>query len=143
MAIKTNRGVFDGGVPDSYDKLCAVHLPRPIRDDVDYTDTMEIIDALAGLPLNADQEDYLEALSTFVEAYDKKHTPAPPKFNGREMLQTICEETDTTQATIAQVLEVSESLVSLIFSGERQITVENAKKLAKYFGVGPELFLDL
>jgi HTH-type transcriptional regulator / antitoxin HigA len=143
MAIKTDRGVFDGGIPDSYSGLCAIHLPRPIHDDVDYANTMEIIDALAGLPLNADQEDYLEALSTFVETFDKQRTPAPPKFSGREMLQTVCEETNTTQATIAQILGVSESLVSLMFAGERQITVDNAKKLAKHFGVGTELFLDL
>jgi hypothetical protein len=34
-----------------------------------------MIDRLAGFDLNADQEDYLEAIATFVEAYEKDRFP--------------------------------------------------------------------
>jgi hypothetical protein len=36
---------------------------------------LEMIDRLAGFPLNADQEDYLHAISTFVEAYEAERFP--------------------------------------------------------------------
>ena len=43
---------------------------RPIHGDVDLANAEEMIERLAGFGLNADQEDCLEALSTFAEAYE-------------------------------------------------------------------------
>ena len=56
-------------LPKAYGDLVAVLPPRPIHDEVDLANASEMIDRLAGFDLNADHEDYLEALSTFVEAY--------------------------------------------------------------------------
>ena len=142
MTAKT-RNIFEEGIPDTYEKLCLAHLPRPIHDDVGWENTMEIVDALTGLPLNADQEDYLHILSEQIEEYEKDSVEPAPKFSALEMLRTACEETDTNQTALAKVLGVSEGLVSLIFKGQRPITLEHAKKLGHHFNVGPELFLDL
>lgn len=62
-------------LPKTYGALVAMRPPRPIRDDVDLANATEMIDRLAGFKLGADQEDYLEALSTFVEAYEAERFP--------------------------------------------------------------------
>jgi HTH-type transcriptional regulator / antitoxin HigA len=142
MTTRTNC-IFEGGIPDTYEKLCLAHFPRPLHDSVDYDNTVEIIDALAGLPLNKDQEDYLHILSVQVEEYENVNVPPPAKFSAVEMLHTVCDETGTNGVGLARVLGVSEGLVSLILKGRRPITIEHAKKLAAHFGVRPELFLDL
>jgi antitoxin component HigA of HigAB toxin-antitoxin module len=142
MTAKT-RNIFDGGIPDTYDKLCRAYLPRPIHDNVGWENTMEIIDVLTGLPLNEDQEDYLHILSEQVEEYENENVKPAPKFNALEMLRTVCQETHTSQTELAKVLGVSEGLVSLMFRGQRPITLEHAKTLGHHFGVGAELFLDL
>jgi HTH-type transcriptional regulator/antitoxin HigA len=143
MTAKTHKNIFEGGIPDTYEKLCLAHFPRPIHDDVNWENTVQIIDALAGLPLNADQEDYLHILSEQVEEYERENVEPAPKFNALEMLRTACEETDTSQTALAKLLGVSEGLVSLILAGKRPITLEHAKKLGHHFNVKAELFLDL
>lgn len=64
------------GVPKTYDQLLAMHPLRPIHNDVELEHaTDEMIDLLAGHDLNADQADYLDVLSTLVEAYETTHDP--------------------------------------------------------------------
>jgi HTH-type transcriptional regulator/antitoxin HigA len=58
-------------LPRTYAGLVAMLPPRPIHDKVDYDNAVEMIDRLAGFDLTADQEDYLDALATFVEAYER------------------------------------------------------------------------
>jgi antitoxin component HigA of HigAB toxin-antitoxin module len=62
-------------LPKTYGELVAALPPRPIHDALDLANASEMIDRLAGFDLNADQEDYLEALSVFVEAYEADHFP--------------------------------------------------------------------
>ena len=61
--------------PTTYSALVAMLPPRPIHDDIDLANATEVIDRLAGFALNADQEDYLEAIATFVEAYESGDSP--------------------------------------------------------------------
>jgi hypothetical protein len=62
MIKSKTRRVFENGIPDTFLKLCMEHLPRPIHDKVEHENALEVIRALAGLDLNADQADYFEAL---------------------------------------------------------------------------------
>lgn len=62
-------------LPSAYAALVRILPPRPIHDDAELANAVEMINHLAGHDLNADQEDYLEALSTFVEAYEDKYYP--------------------------------------------------------------------
>jgi antitoxin component HigA of HigAB toxin-antitoxin module len=60
-------------IPKTYDQLLAMHPLRPIHNDEEFEHATEIIDLLAGHDLNADQEDYLDVLSTLVEAYENAY----------------------------------------------------------------------
>jgi HTH-type transcriptional regulator / antitoxin HigA len=143
MPTRRSHNLFEGGIPRTYDKLCLAHAPRPIHDQIDYDNTIEIIDALAGLPLNRDQEDYLYILARQIEEYEKATVPPAPKLSALEMLRTVCEETGISQAAFARILDVSESLISLIFRGDRKITIDLARKLGSHFGIDPTLFIDV
>ena len=54
------------------------HALRPIHDRVAHDNTIEIIDALSGLDLNDDQEDYLEVLGTLVNEYEHSNLEILP-----------------------------------------------------------------
>ena len=49
-------------LPRDYTGLCRVHLPRPIRDKVDFENVTEMADVMAGHKLTKDQEDYFDLL---------------------------------------------------------------------------------
>lgn len=60
-------------IPKTYAELAALSIPRPLHDEGDYRNALDILDAMAGFPMNADQEDYFEAIATFVEKYEAAH----------------------------------------------------------------------
>ena len=48
-------------------------MPRPLHDDVDYRNALGVLGAMAGFEMNGDQEDYFEAIATFVEKYETEN----------------------------------------------------------------------
>ena len=82
--------------------------------------------------------DLAEALSVFIEAYDKAQfsTPAP---SAREMLRFLMEENDLNQSDLPEL--GSQGVVSEILSGKRSLNVGQISRLAKRFDVSPAVFL--
>ena len=70
--MKTKAKLSLAQLPGDYAGLCRVHLPRVIRDRVDYDNTMEIVEATAlhAGQFMADQADCFELLSHLVSDYD-------------------------------------------------------------------------
>jgi hypothetical protein len=60
-------------LPKDYTALCQRYVPRPLREATDYAVARQAIEPLLGFEerLTADQADYLEAVSSFIEAYDR------------------------------------------------------------------------
>jgi HTH-type transcriptional regulator/antitoxin HigA len=115
--------------------------PRPIHDDVDLANATEMIDRLAGFDLNADQEDYLEALSTFVEAYEADRFPINDSaIAPLEVLKTLLAQHDMSASDLGRLLG-NRTLGPAILSGRRAISKTHIKKLAEHFKVEPGLFL--
>ena len=67
------RTLTHNDIPESYSELVAVCMPRPLHDEVDYRNALAVLDAMAGFEMTADQEDYFEAIATFVEKYEAEH----------------------------------------------------------------------
>jgi HTH-type transcriptional regulator/antitoxin HigA len=133
---------FAGGIPDSYEALCRIQLPRPIHDKVAYENALVIVDALAGHKLSKEQEDYLEALSLFVREYERRFVEEP-LVDPLELLNHLLEENGLTRKDLAQILGVDISIVTRILKGTRSITLEHARRLGERFKVRPSLFLAL
>lgn len=128
-------------LPKNYAQLVALHMPRPIHDRVAYDNTVEVVDALAGHELNADQEDYLELLSQLVEAYEAAHLTPTPKIKGIEALKFLMAENKLTGDDLAKLLGMDRSTAYKILKGNRNLTTDHIRILCKRFAVSAELFI--
>ena len=138
--MKTTRLSFSR-LPTTFDGLVRFHLPRPIHDRTGYDNTVEIVDALAGHALNADQEDYLVLLSTLIERYDADHVERLPASSGLDLLKYLLEEHNLSGDELAKILNVDRSIAYRILKAERRLTAAHVKTLGARFGVPADLFL--
>ena len=131
-------------LPPTLDGLIRVMPPMAIRDDVDHAHTVEIIDRLMQIDiLSPDQEQYLETLVELVETYEaRQHAMDLSGLTGRRMLEHVLENSGMSASDLARLLKVHVSMGSKILKGERQLTWEHARILAKQFQVSPVLFMD-
>jgi len=113
-------------------------LPRPIHDRKTAAEATAVADALAGFPLNQEQEDYLEAVALFLEEYEGTQAP---RVSGRQLLRHLCEENGISGTALSGILGASRLLGSMLLRGDRNITAEHARTLGKYFKLDPGAFL--
>lgn len=129
-------------LPTDYRSLCMdVLLPRPIRTRVEYRGALKLAELLAGHDLTEDQDDYLEALTTFIEEWESDHEPQPPKVPPIEVLSMLLHENGLNGSGLANILGTSRSLVSRILSGERSLTTAHIKALSDRFNIDPTVFM--
>jgi HTH-type transcriptional regulator/antitoxin HigA len=140
--MKTKTRLKFKGMPKDFKSLVMMFMPRAIHDAVDYDNTIEVVDELAGHDLTDDQEMYLDTLTTLVEAYEAEHHAVklgnmPPA----EALKYLMEVSGTTPADLAKLLG-DKTLGSKFLRGQRKIGVTHARILAKRFCVDIGLFLE-
>ena len=116
--------------------------PRKIEDKSHYANVMEVIDAMAGLSFSRDQEDYLDLLSDLAASYEDKSVDMP-KVPVIEVLKELMEESGLSQTRLAEVLGIDNTLITKILKGEREISVDLARTLARQFNIDASLFLVL
>ncbi len=128
--------------PEDYLSLCQRYLPRPLHDAADYAASREAIEPLAGFEdrLTPDQSDYLEAVSSFIEAYDKPRVKWP-KATPLDTLNFLMKQRDLTAADLSRLLGADRSLGAKILRGERRLTMDHIRTLAQCWKVEPGLFL--
>ena len=117
------------------------HTLRPIHDAVGYENACAMIDTLAGLDLNDEQEEYLEALSILMEAYEREAEDTPQETTGLEALKFLCEENNMSGQDLASLLGVSRTLGVKLLSGDRNLTTSHIRKLAGRFKVSHSLLI--
>src|SRR2546429_9810910 len=100
--MKTTRSKLEfAKLPKNYEGLCRLHLPRPLRDKVDFENLREITDAMAGHDLTSDQEDYFDLLCRLVEDYERECLSlAKPKVSGVQALRHLLAEHNMTAANL-------------------------------------------
>lgn len=121
------RKVSLATLPRNYAELVTLHMPRPIHDRIAYDNTVEIVDALAGRELNADQEDYLELLSQLVETYEVAHLTPGPKIKGIEVLKFLMAENELSGNDLAKLLRLDRSTAYKILKGNRNLTPDHIR----------------
>jgi len=80
----------------------------------------------------------LNLIAGNIQLYEKQHYP-PQKVTPIEILQFLMHEHGLEQNDLPEI--GSQSLVSKILSGERQLTLEHIRRLSKRFGVSPAIFV--
>ncbi len=139
--MKTTRTKIEfARLPKDYAGLCRILPPRRIHDQVDFQNLTEITDAMAGHKLTPDQEDYFDLLCRLIEEYEKDRVE-PPKVTAREALQHLLDARGMKAADLARMLGVHRTLGAMILRGERRLTLNHVRTLARRFGVSADVFL--
>jgi HTH-type transcriptional regulator/antitoxin HigA len=128
-------------VPDTYAELVGLFMPRPLHDEVDYRNALAVLDAMAGFPMNADQEDYFEAIATFVEKYEAEHHAIEQKkMTPVELIRSLMEEHAMSESDLGRLLG-DRSLGHRILAGERELSKAHIRTLAERFALDPAALL--
>jgi antitoxin component HigA of HigAB toxin-antitoxin module len=138
------RSTYHAPPADRYAELVAALPPRPLHDNHDYGRAVEMIGRLVGYDLNRDQEDYLEALTVFVERYETRRGDSQVDvrhINGLDVLQSLMNDHAMSGADLSRLLGASRSLGPMILRSERSLTAEHARILGQHFHVDPGVFI--
>jgi len=143
MKAKVKNIVFKK-MPRTYPELVAMLPPRPIHDDVDESNVEEVVMAMAGHKLNKDQEDYLVLMSDLLLKYqDEQHPDDADHRTPLQRLKYLLDQSETTPAKLADILDCSQPMVSYLLTGRRELSKTNVIALAKHFRLEPGYFMGL
>ncbi|MBD1834331.1 helix-turn-helix domain-containing protein [Cyanobacteria bacterium FACHB-472] len=113
--------------------------PRPIATEEDFIATQQVIDSLIDRGnLTPDEQDYLNVLGSLVHDYEELHHPLPT-LQGVELIKALMVELNLRQKDLVPIFK-TESIVSAVLNGKRQLTVEHIQKLADFFHISPAVF---
>ena len=136
------RFASNADIPKTYRELCQLYLPRPIHNESENAEAAAMMSALAVfVRLNAEQQDYLDVLTEFVDDFDKDRKIHWPEISGLDLLKCLLEEHSMSAADLARALGVHRTLGAMILRGERKLTLKHVRTLARHFGVSADLFL--
>ena len=129
-------------LPKDYLGLCKCYVPRPLHDAADYAAACQAIEPLVGFEarLNADQTDYLEAVSSFIEAYDRSRVEWP-EGKPLDTLKFLLEQRQMSATDLSRILGSDRSWGPKLLRGERRWTVDHIRTLAGHFNVEPGVLL--
>ncbi|MBD2654387.1 transcriptional regulator [Synechocystis sp. FACHB-383] len=124
----------------TYLNLIQSFPPRPIRSAQDFEATQAVVNNLLDTEaLTADEEDYLEVLGTLIYEYEQQQGDIIPDIHGVELLQVLIEENELKQKDLVPIFK-TESIVSAVLNGKRQLTTRHIQELAAFFHVSPAVF---
>lgn len=126
-------------VKDKYLELIQQFPPRPIHSEEDLKATQKKIDALIDQPeLTEEEKDYLNVLGMLVQEYEQGLEPIPDIY-GVELLKALIEDRDLKQKGLVPIFK-TESIISDILKGKRQLTTRQIQELAEFFNLSPAVF---
>ena len=128
------------GVHDRYFDLVLRFPLRPLRSDKDLDKAVQMVDSLLERSdLATDEEDYLDVLGDLIERYESEAHPMSP-VSDAEMLRHLIEAKGVSQSELSDATSIADSTISEVLQGKRSLNRGHIGKLAKYFGVSPEVF---
>jgi len=135
------RMLTHGDIPNSYAELAGLFMPRPLHDDVDYRNALAVLDAMAGFKMNADQQDYFEAIATFIEKYEAEHHAIDEaRMTPIELIRSLMDEHGMSESDLGRLLG-DRSLGHRLLSGERELSKAHIRILAEHFSLNPAALL--
>lgn len=116
-----------------------VGAPTMITSERQHHEYLDVLDKLASRERpTSEEEKYAEVLVTLIEAYEEEHH-AIPDASPVEVLRALIEANGLRQKDLASSLG-TESIVSEILRGKRELNKGQIEKLSKRFHVSPAVF---
>ena len=127
--------------PKQYAKLLARTLPAVIENEQEYERLFHAFDSLwkRQHELPPEEDELLSLLALLIEDYEERHHGLDVS-TPHSRLRHLMEARDLAQKDIWHLLG-SRGVASEVIHGKRAISKSQAKKLAEFFHVTPDLFL--
>lgn len=136
MAVKSRKYAL----PDTYLKLVQQFPLVRIRDDDHLDAAQQIIDRLLKRELDTGEQEYLDALTDFVELYENENVDIPDASEA-DVLRELMSANGLNQPKLAKAIGISQSTISAVLTGDRSLTKEHIVKLSRFFQVPAAVFL--
>ena len=127
--------------PNKYGKLLTETLPTIIKTEAENDRAILIVENLLakGDKLSFEENALLELLGKLIADFEEKFYQ-PRDASPQEVLIELMNALGLKQKDLAEVFG-SKSRVSEVLSGKREITKTQAKAIANFFNLSPELFI--
>lgn len=120
-------------------KMIRKGAPRLIHSDKELAEYTEaLFELTAKEERTADEEEAIELMTVLIERYESERYPVP-EAEPVEVLRFLLEQNGLSQRDVAPELG-SESTVSLVLSGKRQLNRDHIARLSRRFNVSPAVF---
>jgi HTH-type transcriptional regulator / antitoxin HigA len=111
----------------------------PIHSEAQLAQVQAKIDTLIDKgELTSDEKDYLDVLGTLVYEYEQNLEPLLDIY-GVELLKVFIEERELKQKELVPIFR-TESIISDVLHGRRQLTTRHIQELAQFFHISPAAF---
>lgn len=142
MINKTGKTTSGSRSPSAYIELLQTFPPRPIASEEELLATQNVIDSLIDrTELTPDEQDYLNVLGTLVYEYEQLHQEPIPDIHSVELIKALLDEFGLRQKDLVPIFK-TESIVSAVLNGQRQLTANHIRKLAEFFHISPAAFFE-
>ena len=120
-------------------------IPKIIETETEYKECLAVAENLISHKENRtpEQTTLLRLLVRLIEDYEEKYYSLQDWSNllPHEILQHLLDSSGTQPADLANIVNVSETLIPLLIKGQAEISKEQAKRLVLHFKVSPGLFI--
>jgi HTH-type transcriptional regulator/antitoxin HigA len=130
-AVKFNKA--------KYRKLVADAAPAVVETEAENERLLAIIEPMMSCELTPEEEKLFDLLVKLVEDFEERHYPMG-ESSPTEMLKFLMEQRGLRQRDIVHLFG-SSGVASEVINGKRAISKNQAKALAEFFHVSPELFI--
>jgi HTH-type transcriptional regulator/antitoxin HigA len=127
-------------MPNSYFELVKRFPLTHIRNRQHLGRALELVDELLQQHLDHGAQEYLDALSDLVASFEDEHAPIPDASES-DVLRALWQASRLTQTELANAVGISQSTLSAVLSGDREMTKRHMLALATFFNVPPAVFL--
>jgi HTH-type transcriptional regulator/antitoxin HigA len=122
-----------------YRKLVAEALPAVVETEAENERLLAIVEPMMRRELTPEEEKLFDLLVKLIEDFEDRHYPMG-ESSPTEMLKFLMEQKGLRQRDIVHLFG-SSGVASEVINGKRAISKNQAKSLAGFFHVSPELFI--
>jgi len=127
-------------MPDSYFELVKRFPLMHIRSLRHLGQAIALVDELLQKRVDRGAQEYLDALSDLIATYEDEHALIPDASES-DVLRELMRSSGHKQMALSKAVGISQSTLSAILTGEREMTKSHMIALAKFFNVPPSVFL--
>lgn len=132
--------IMDKATKEQYLALVRAFPLVSIHSDTHLGEAMTVIDQLLDIPERSTaEEEYLQALTDLVAAYEDAHVVIP-SVTGVDALRYLMEENGLTQADLVPQFG-TRSIVSEVLAGKRHLALSHVARLTQRFGLPADVFI--